>query len=329
MSNPSAKKITVLVLSDIHYAGPGERVRGSDYELAPIKKPLLRFLAGALRHFIWMRDPLARSPQLQVFLNKAWAADLVIVNGDYTMDSGFIGLADEACLESAKECLSRLRAQFGHRLHLVIGDHELGKKTMFSDLDSMRLASWQIATETLGIKPLWQLSVGNYLLLAVTSSLIALPAHQVDALPEEWSEWQQLREEHLAAIRSVFESLQPGQRVILFCHDPTALPYLALEESVQRRLPQIEQTVIGHLHSDLVLWKSRLLAGMPVVRAFGPAVYKMSTALHQAQAWRPFKVRLCPALAGIELFNDGGYLSMMLDPAARLPAEITFHPLPR
>ena len=129
-------------------------------------------------------------------------------------------------------------------------------------------------TETLGIKPLWQLSVGNYLLLAVTSSLIALPAHQVDALPEEWSEWQQLREDHLSAIRSVFDSLQPGQRVILFCHDPTALPFLAKEESVQHRLAQIEQTIIGHLHTDLILWKSRLFAGMPVVRAFGPAVYR-------------------------------------------------------
>jgi hypothetical protein len=329
MSNAFAKKVTVLVLSDIHFAGPGERARGSDYELAPIKKPLLRFFAGALRHVIWMRDPLARSPQLQVFLNKARAADLVVVNGDYTLDSGFIGLADEACLESARECLGRLRAQFGDRLHLVIGDHDLGKKAMFSDLGSMRLASWQVTTETLGIKPFWQLSVGNYLLLAVTSSLIALPAHQVDALPEEWAEWQRLREEHMAAISAVFDSLLPGQRVILFCHDPTALPFLALEESVQRRMPQIEHTIIGHLHTDMILWKSRLLAGMPVVRAFGPAVYKMSAALHKAQAWRPFKVCLCPALAGIELFNDGGYLSLTLDPAARQPGEITFHPLPR
>ena len=79
----------------------------------------------------------------------------------------------------------------------------------------------------------------------------------------------------------------------------------------------------------LVLWKSRLLAGMPVVKALGPAVYKMSTALNQAQGWRPFKVRLCPALAGIELLNDGGYLTVTLDLEAKRPAEFTFHPLPR
>jgi hypothetical protein len=329
VSTATAENVTLLILSDIHFAAAGERARGSDYELAPIKKPLVRFIAGCLRHYVWMRDPMARSPQLQAFLDKAKPADLVIVNGDYTLDSGFIGLADPACLESAEECIGRLRAQFGDRLHLVIGDHELGKKAMFSDLGCMRLASWQAVTGSLGIKPLWQLPVGNYLLLAVTSSLIALPYHQVDVLPEEWEEWQRMREEHLAAIRKVFDTLQPSQRVILFCHDPTALPFLGQDESIRHRLPQIEQTIIGHLHSELVLWKSRLLAGMPVVKALGSAVYKMSTALHQAQEWRPFKVRLCPALAGIELFNDGGYLTATLDPAANRPAEFIFHPLPR
>jgi hypothetical protein len=329
MSIATAKNVTLLILSDIHFAAAGERARGSDYELAPIKKPLVRFIAGCLRHYVWMRDPMARSPQLQVFLDKAKPADLVIVNGDYTLDSGFIGIADPACLESAEECIGRLRAQFGDRLNLVIGDHELGKKAMFSDLGCMRLASWQAVTGSLGIKPLWQLPVGNYLLLAVTSSLIALPSHRVDVLPEEWEEWQRLREEHLAAIRTVFDALQPSQRVILFCHDPTALPFLSQEESIRRCLPQIEQTIIGHLHSELVLWKSRLLAGMPVVKALGPAVHKMSTALHQAQEWCPFKVRLCPALAGIELLNDGGYLTATLDPAAKRAAEFTFHPLPR
>jgi hypothetical protein len=262
-------------------------------------------------------------------LDKAKPADLVVVNGDYTIDSGFIGLTDPACLESAVECIGRLRGQFGNRLHLVIGDHELGKKTMFSDLGNMRLASWHAVTGTLGIKPLWQLAVGNYVLLSVTSSLIALPAHQVDVLPDELAEWQRLRAEHLAEIRTVFEALKPSQRVILFCHDPTALPFLGQEECIQRRLPQIEQTVIGHLHTGLILLKCQALAGMPVIKALGPAFHKMSAALNQAKAWRPFKPRLCPALAGIELLNDGGYLTVELDPAAKRPAAFTFHPLPR
>jgi len=329
MPDANAKHVTLLILSDIHYAGPGERARGGDYELKVVRNPMVRLLAGAYRHWFWMRDPLARTPQLEVFLRKAGAADLVIVNGDSILDTAFIGLADAAGRESAEECLGRLRAKFGDRLHLVIGDHELGKRTMFSDAGSLRLASWQAATGTLGMKPFWQLAVGNYVLMAVTSSLIALPAHEADALPAERADWQRLREAHLAEIRAAFESLQPKQRVLLFCHDPTALPFLGAEASIRRRLPQIEQTIIGHLHSDLILWKSRLLAGMPVVSGFGSAIHKMTAALHQAQAWRPFRVRLCPALAGVELLNDGGYYTVRLDPVARQPAQFTFHPLPR
>jgi predicted MPP superfamily phosphohydrolase len=329
MSAPSGEKVTLLILSDIHYAGAAERTRGSDYELAAIKKPLVRLVARLYRHFVWMRDPFARSPQLNVFLKKAEPADLVIVNGDYTCDSAFIGLADPAALESAVECLDKLKAKFGDRLHLVIGDHEVGKKTMFSENGSMRLASWQATTGRLGLKPLWKLTVGNYLLLAVASPLIALPANRADSLADEWPEWQRLREEHMDQVRSAFAAIEPHQRVLLFCHDPTALPFLGQEEIVRRRLPQIEQTIIGHLHTDLVFWKSRLLSGIPPIRFLGQSIYKITSALHQAHEWRPFKVRLCPALAGIELLNDGGYFTVALDPAAQRPAEFTFHPLPR
>lgn len=193
----------------------------------------------------------------------------------------------------------------------------------------MQLASWRAATGPLGIHPFWQLTTGNYVLMGVTSSLIALPAHGADVLPEERAEWERLRTEHLREIRTAFAALQPEQRVLLFCHDPTALPFLAAEAAIRQRLPQIEQTILGHLHTELILWKSRLLAGMPAVRALGPSIYKMTAALQKAQAWRPFHVRLCPALAGVELFNDGGYYTVQLDPAARQPARFTFHPLPR
>ncbi len=329
MTDASTKPMTLLILSDIHYAGPDERAQGSDYELKGIRRPLMRLLARAYRHWFWMRDPLARSPQLEVFLRKAEPADLVIVNGDHILDTGFIGLAAPAGRESAEECIGKLRTKFGDRLHLVMGDHELGKRHMFSDVGSMRLASWQAATGPLGIKPFWQLTFGRYVLMGVTSSLIALPAHGADLLPPERAEWERLRAEHLELIRAAFAALQPEQRVLLFCHDPTALPFLAAEENIRRRLPQIEQTIIGHLHTELILWKSRWLAGMPTVRALGPGIYKMTAALQQAQAWQPFHVRLCPALAGVELFNDGGYYTAQLDPAARQPARFTFHPLPR
>jgi hypothetical protein len=148
-------------------------------------------------------------------------------------------------------------------------------------------------------------------------------------LPAERPEWERLRTEHLAEIVRAFEALLPDQRVLLFCHDPTALPFLWREERIRARLPQIEQTVIGHLHSRLVLWKSRLLAGMPRIRFLGHAIERFSAALNEARCWRLFRVRLCPSLAGIELLKDGGYCTLELDPEARRPAQFRFHRLPR
>ena len=130
----------------------------------------------------------------------------------------------------------------------------------------------------------------------------------------------------MAEIRRAFAALPTGQRVLIFCHDPTALPFLWREEAIRSRLPQIEHTIIGHLHTNLVLWNSRLLAGMPSIRFLGHTVRRLSTALHEARLWRPFHVRLCPALAGIELLKDGGYCTIELDPEARHPARFRFHP---
>ncbi len=330
MNYSSSSAMTLVILSDIHYAGEAERTRGSDYELRAISRPLVRLLAAAYRHFIWMRDPFARSPQFERFLATSELADHVIVNGDYTADSAFIGLSDPAAFASAAECLGKLKNRFGgDALHLVIGDHEVGKKTMFSGGGGMKLASWQATTGQLGLKAFWKLTLGNYLLLAVASPLLALPANRADVQPDEWPEWERLREEHLAEIRQAFASVEPHQKILLFCHDPTALPFLAAETSVRDHLSQIEHTIIGHLHTHVVLWKSRMLAGIPPVRFFGRSVYKFTAALHQARWWKKFKVRLCPALAGIELLNDGGYFTVRLDPVARRPAEFVFHPLHR
>lgn len=322
-------EVIVAILSDIHYAGPAERARGNDYELRAIANPLRRSTVRIYRHLIWMRRPLEQGPQLDRFLTEVGPADYVVGNGDYSCDTGFVGVSDPAAAESTQECLGKLRAQFGESVRFVIGDHELGKLTFFGTVGGLRLASWRSATETLGLQPYWQLAVGQYRLMGVTSPLIALPANRPDALAEEWPEWLRLREAHLAEIRAAFDALAPDQRVILFCHDPTALPFLWREESVRRRLPQIEQTVIGHLHTRLILWKSRMLSGIPPVRFLGRSISRFSSALHEAHRWWPFNVRLCPALSGIELLNDGGYYTMHLDPAANRPARFTFHPLPR
>ncbi len=322
-------EVNVAILSDIHYAGPAERARGNDYEMRAIANPLLRSAVRIYRHCIWMRRPVEQGPQFDRFLGQVGPVDNVVANGDYSCDTGFVGVSDPAARESTQECLGKLRAQFGGRARFVIGDHELGKLTFFGGAGGLRLASWRCATETLGLQPFWQLAVGRYQLIGVTSPLIALPANQPDTLPEEWPEWLRLREAHLAEIRAAFDALAPDQHVLLFCHDPTALPFLWREESVHRHLPQIEQTVIGHLHTRLVLWKSRVLSGIPPVRFLGHSIRRITVALHEAHHWWPFRVRLCPSLSGTELLNDGGYYTVNIDPAANRPAQFTFHPLPR
>ena len=321
--------LTLAILSDIHYAGPAEQARGDDFEYRTIANPFLRHAYHAYRHFIWMRHPLRHAGQLDRFLADVGEVDYVIANGDYSCSTEFVGLADDASFASAKECIGKLHARFGARLLLNFGDHELGKFSFSGERGGMRLAGWHRSIGELGIRPFWQLELGRYTLIGVTSTLLELPLFEADMLPEERPAWEKLRAQHLAEIRAAFAALTPDRRVMLFCHDPTALPFLAREAAVRAKLAQIEQTIIGHLHSNLYLWKSQRLAGMPVIKFLGHTVERMSRALHEARDWRPFKVRLCPSLAGIELLKDGGYFTVQLDAEARQAARFEFHRLKR
>jgi hypothetical protein len=319
---------TLGILSDIHYASAAEQARGGDFEFRGITNPLARPFARWFRHFIWLREPLRKNHLLDLFIERGASFDYVIANGDYSCNSAFVGLSDDAACQSARECLQKLRQRFGANLRANYGDHELGKIATFGTRGGMRLASWHRTRDELGLPPFWQLEIGSYTLLGFVSTLVALPVFEAEMLPAERPEWERLRAEHLAEIRRAFAALPTGQRVLIFCHDPTALPFLWREEAIRSRLPQIEHTIIGHLHTNLVLWNSRLLAGMPPIRCLGHTVRRLSTALHEARLWRPFHVRLCPALAGIELLKDGGYCTIELDPEARHPARFRFHRLP-
>ncbi len=323
-----AGTINVGILSDIHYASAAEQARGEDYELQGLTNPLIRLALRAYRHWFWLRDPLGRNYLLDRFLAQEEGFDFVVANGDYSCNTRFVGMSDAAAFQSVSECLGKLRHKFGASFRANYGDHELGKVT-FGRRGGMRLASWRRAREQLDLPPFWQVTFGNYVLLGVVSSLVALPAFDSDLLPEERAEWEALRAEHLAEIRAAFSALRPAQRVLLFCHDPTALPFLWREEAVRAKLSQVEHTIIGHLHSHLVWWKSRLLAGMPTLTFLGPTAKRLSRALNEARLWRPFKVRLCPSLAGIEVWRDGGYGTLKLDPEARQPARFQIRRLPR
>jgi len=110
---------------------------------------------------------------------------------------------------------------------------------------------------------------------------------------------------------------------LLFCHDPTALPFLWREQSVRQKLPQIEQTIIGHLHSTLSCAKADCSPACPDHLPRNTA-RRLSTALNEARHWRHFNIRLCPSLAASNS-SRRRYYTAELDPEARQP-PVSFPP---
>ena len=322
------KVITLAIASDIHYAGAAEQARG-EYCLCAIGNPMQRLAIRLYRHYIWMRDSFAHNHLLDAFVARTAGADMAIANGDYSCDSAFVGISDDAAFASASECIGKLRMGFGTNLRATLGDHELGKMPLGARTGGLRVKGLARAEHELGIEPFWQVSLGNYVLMGVVSTLLAMPAYEREALAEERAEWNESRRNHLEAIRRAFADLRPYQRVILFCHDPMALPFLWREPQVRAKLDQIEHTIIGHLHSKLILRKSRVLAGMPAIPFLGHTAQRLTYALREARLWKPFNVLLCPSLAGIELLKDGGYYTAELDLSAHQPGQFQFHPLRR
>lgn len=313
----------ILIFSDVHYAGPSECLR-ADYETRGVKNFWARQVLRFFRRFVWLRDPFAHNYLYHRILERAGDPGLIIGNGDFSCDSGFVGLCDSAAKESAGECLGKARARFGERFIPVIGDHELGKTSLAGGNGGLRLESWRVTTGELQIRPAWTRRVGNHVLIGVTSSLLALEVYGHDALPSELPEWERLRREHLEQLAAIFATVGKTDRILLFCHDPTGLPFLAAEKFACEKLPQIERTIIGHLHTPLVYWKSQLLAGFPAIDCLGTGIRRISRGLNRARLWKPFKILMCPSPSGSQLLKDGGYYTAELGGEA---ARFEFHPL--
>jgi hypothetical protein len=321
----------LTVLSDPHFASIPEQAR-KDYEARSVKSPIRRAALRFYRNYIWLRNPQFQNHLLDRFLDLATRSgepDLVVAGGDYTTDTAFIGVADDAAHQSVGECLGKLRARFGDRFHANMGDHELGKISMTGNAGGLRMESWRRATGDLGIPGFWERDLAAYKLVGIASSPIALPVLEGETLAEERDEWWRVREKLVAQLRESFGSLKPGQRVLLFCHDPTALPFLADPEVIGPWLDRIEHTILGHLHSPFVFWNSQIVAGIPPIKMFGHTVHRITRALNRARSWQPFRPVLCPSLAGIELLKDGGYLALELDLTGNDPVKITRHRIPR
>ena len=321
-----AKLFRIAIISDIHYAAAGERAACANFYLRHrIRHAGARIAAKLFNRLIWLHEIGGHNHQLDRFLTAVGAADLVVANGDYSCNIAQVGLSDPAAFASAEECLGKLRVRFGEKFRATLGDHDLGKTGLFTGTGSMTLASWRAATEDLGIEPFWRVQFGRNILVGITSSLVALPILKTEVLAGEAEAWERLRESHLEKIRDAFAGLKSGERLILFCHDPSALPYLWREKVVREKISYLEQTVIGHLHTNLVLRAGRVLAGFPTISFLGKGTKRISTALGEAKLWKLFRVRLCPAPMGVQLLKDGGWLSAELD--AKGSARFEFHPL--
>jgi hypothetical protein len=314
----------LLICSDIHYASDAEKKR-INYELAAINNPLQRMLVRFYRRYLWLRDPFAHNELLDHVLEAPIEPDLAIANGDYSCDSAFIGVADPAARQSASECLGKLRKRFGARFRAVFGDHELGKKSLCGGQGGLRFESFRVAQSELQLEPFWTERLGRYVLVAITSSLVAMPVYEPETLSEEREQWREVSRQHARDIEELFAQIQPEDRILLFCHDPTALPFLRSLPAVQKRLGQIERTIIGHLHSELILKQSRFLSWLPTITGCGATTARISAALSKAKEWRHFSLILCPSLSGLELTKRGGFYTAEIDPEARRPAQFNLH----
>ena len=310
----------LLVLSDIHFACEAERARAG-HEGRVIGNPLLRLAAHAWRSGVWLRDPNAHNHRLDAIVARNPDPDLVIANGDFTVDSAFIGASDPAARESSRLALGRLREAYSDRLLATIGDHDLGKMSLFGGAGGPRLESLRQCVGSLGLEACWVRDIGVYRLLGVTSSLLALPVFERELLDADRPGWIEAREAQLKAVRAALNSLEPGRRLILFVHDPTALPFLDREPSMQRVIASrsMEATVIGHLHTPMILTMARGLAGIPEVHWMGVTARRYTSALRQAACWKRFRLQLCPSPAGCQLLKDGGYLRADLDSSGAQP----------
>ncbi|MDB6055779.1 MAG: hypothetical protein JWN25_3302 [Verrucomicrobiales bacterium] len=317
-----------MVVSDLHYACPGEQARDG-HEAMKIGNPFKRWLLNAYRRYIWLHNGLFQNHLLEPILRTDEEPDIVVANGDFSSDTGFVGLADPYALESATLCIQKLRARFSSRLKLVLGDHEFGKDSMVAGNGGLRLESYYRAVRDLEIEPVWTLTRGPFVLIGVASSLIALPTYLPETLPDERVEWQDLRRSHLENVTQAFQQVREDQRIVLFCHDPTALPYLLEIPEIKAALPKISLTIIGHLHTPLLLKLSFLLAGMPTINFLGTAFRRMSKALGKAKDWKPFHVQICPSPTGCELLKDGGYLILTLPELPHQPIQVRNFKIPR
>lgn len=317
----------LAVISDIHLMGPVEMARFQDRydELTETLPPLRRRWRRGLhrvRRGLWNGHPHWRTEAFFLGLEKIanWNPDWIVANGDYAGDYGGVGLSSAATFESAAGAVQLIRAKFADRARFIFGDHDIGKYSTLMRSGGIRLSSLDLGEKALGIPSFWHQKSGLYHLIGLNSSLLTLDFFLPEALKEEIPEWQRRRDRHIQAIRLEFARLPPKARVILFCHDPSALAPLARLSEVASRIGMIEMTVVGHLHSPGLLSLARIMPFGKTWKPKYPVARIIAKGLEGVSEWMAFRPVVCPSTFGTGHHTSGGV--MLIEEDARSGALV-------
>lgn len=326
----------LAVISDIHVLGPRELQAahaahdelGSD--LDPIRRKWRRGL-HRVRRRLWNGHLELREPAFRHALSRLleFDPDWIIANGDFGGDFGGTGLSNDATFESAATAVQLMRDLFANRCRFVFGDHDLGKYSTVLRGGGIRLDSLHRGEKALGIPSFWHVRDEDFHLIGVNSSLFTLDFFLPEALVDEIPVWREKRREHIEQVSHAFDGLPRNARVILFCHDPSALTALAQVPVVQKRLNHVEQTVVGHLHTPSLMKLTKLAPLFARLNPRYPVARIIAKGLKGAQAWQQFNPVVCPSTFGTGHHVAGGLLFLERDANGRLATRRIRLPRPR
>jgi hypothetical protein len=318
--------LRIAVISDFHVMGPQEKAcaEASYHAIGADPHPVRRRWRSGLhrvRRRFWNAHPEWREAAFLKALEQVrdYKPDWVIANGDYGGDHGGVGVSDDATFESAAGVIQAIRRRFRSSCRFVFGDHDLGKYSTLLRGGGIRLRSLELGEERLGIPSFWHEVDEDVHLIGINSSLFTLDQFLPEALVHEIPEWEKRRDRHYAEVSEAFLHLPSRARVLLFCHDPSALHALAQLPAVRNRLGQIERTVIGHLHSPGLLKLARLLPRKPGAwKPRYPVARIIAHGLEGVQSWAQFKPVVCPSTFGTGHHIRGGLLFIEQNAAGHL-----------
>lgn len=321
----------IAVLSDLHVLGirETERSRRIVQDLA-VDRPLAHRAwergLHRVRRRLWNRRADERDTCFHHALDEMALLhpDWIVANGDFSGDTAGIGLCDPHAFESVERVTDLLRRTFPDRCLFVFGDHEIGKYSTELKSGGIRLESLRRGEEDLGLESFWHRTAEGVHLVGVNSTLLSLSLFLPEALQTEIPAWQEQRARHLERIRETFSRFPPGDRILLFCHDPSALGELAGIPEVRARIGQIARTVLGHLHIPALLPITRWIGRLPIHDARYPVARIIARGAKSSQSWDQFRPVVCPSAFGLGHILRGGFLHLDV-----LPDEVRIvrHPL--